>query len=88
MNRDGTMNPMDGKSERERLEKWLSDIAGTEDAEVDCNTLDEMLERVVAIGSRGDDIRSVLPQVALHLEHCPDCSEWYDALIALARETE
>jgi hypothetical protein len=69
-----------------RIRKWLANIANTQDEEVDCDTLESMLERLVAIGESGADIREVLPDIALHLDHCPECGEWYEVLLAMCRE--
>jgi hypothetical protein len=30
-------------------------------------------EQLIAAGTRGEDLRAVLPDLVLHLEHCPDC---------------
>jgi len=68
-----------------RLSAWLRTIATTEDDEVDCDALMQAAEDLVATGTRGDDLRAVLPDLALHLDHCPDCREWYDTLVAFAR---
>ena len=79
---------MDSQSNRQRLQRWLADIASTEAEEIDCEDLEEMLETIVAVGAGGEDIRTVLPAVAVHLDHCPECGEWYEALVALSREVE
>ena len=71
-----------------RISKWLSDIASTEDVEIDCDTLDEMLETIVAAAERGAEIRVILPQVAVHLDHCPECGGWYQVLVDLAGDLE
>jgi predicted anti-sigma-YlaC factor YlaD len=26
-----------------------------------------------------------MPEIALHLDHCPDCREWYETLLAFNR---
>jgi hypothetical protein len=68
-----------------RLSEWLRSIATTEDDEVDCDALAAAAEHLIAAGTRGDDLRAVLPDLALHLEHCPDCRDWYETLIAFSR---
>jgi predicted anti-sigma-YlaC factor YlaD len=78
---------MDNRFEPARLSEWLRSIATTEDVEVDCDALAEAAERLVAAGSRGDDLHVVLPALALHLDHCPDCREWYETLLAFSRES-
>jgi hypothetical protein len=77
---------MDGEIDPNRLQKWLSDIVSTEPDEVDCNVLAIMIETIVAIGSEGKDIRTALPIIAVHLDHCPECGEWYDTIVAMSRE--
>jgi hypothetical protein len=79
---------METDSAQRRLQKWLQAIVNTQDAEVDCDALNGMLEELVAIGSREDDISLLLPDVALHLQHCPECGEWYEVLQAMVRQPE
>jgi hypothetical protein len=77
---------MENRFEPTRLRDWLHSIATTEDDEVDCDALAAAAERLVAIGTRGDDLRAVLTDLALHLDHCPDCREWREMLMAFSRE--
>ena len=76
---------MDTRFDPTRLSEWLRTIATAQDDEIDCDALMQAAESLVAAGSRGDDLRAVLPALALHLDHCPDCRDWYDTLVALAR---
>ena len=71
-----------------RLNEWLRQIATTRDDEIDCDELAAAIGAVVESGVRGDDLRATLPQVAVHLDHCPDCREWYETLVELARELD
>jgi predicted anti-sigma-YlaC factor YlaD len=71
--------------EAARLSEWLQSIATTQDDEVDCDALVEVAEQLIAAGTRGDDLRVVLPHLALHLDHCPECREWYDTIVELSR---
>jgi predicted anti-sigma-YlaC factor YlaD len=77
---------MDNQFEPARLSEWLHTITTTEDDEVDCDALAVAAEQLIAAGTRGDDLRAVLPDLTLHLEHCPDCREWYETLIAFSRD--
>jgi hypothetical protein len=79
---------MESSFDRERLSKWLEDVASTEDEEIDCDTLAEMMESIVAISASSEDVRNVLPDIALHLRHCAGCSEWYETLVELAKHQE
>ncbi len=77
---------MDNQFEPARLSEWLRTIATTEDDEVDCDAFAAAAEQLIAVGTRGDDLRAVLPELALHLEHCPDCRDLYETAIAFSRE--
>jgi hypothetical protein len=76
---------MTNQFEPARPGEWLRSIATTEDDEVDCDALAQAAERLVAAGTRGDDVRAVLPDLGVHLEHCPDCRDWYETLMAFSR---
>ena len=54
---------MDQPFEPARLSEWLRSIAATEDHEVDCDAMMEAAEQLVAAGTRGDDLRAVLPDL-------------------------
>jgi predicted anti-sigma-YlaC factor YlaD len=79
---------MENRFEPTRLAEWLHSIATTEEDEVDCDELTAAAERLVAAGTRGDDLRAVLPGLAVHLDHCPDCRDWYETLLGFSREEE
>ena len=77
---------MEQGPDKQRLQQWFESIASTEEEEVDCAALEEALETIVVIASSGEDIRNVLPAIAVHLDHCPECGEIYETLVVLARE--
>lgn len=72
----------------DRLRKWLDEIASTQEHEIDCVALEQAIERLVFIADRGEDIRAFLPEVAVHLEHCPECGGWYETLVEIARDLD
>jgi hypothetical protein len=76
---------MDNRFDPARLSEWLRSIATTEDDEVDCDAIIEAAESLIGAGARGDDLRLVLPALALHLDHCPDCRDFYETIIALSQ---
>jgi hypothetical protein len=69
------------------LSEWLRDIATTEDDEIDCREAVEAIAAAVELAAAGHDIRSLLPNIAVHLDHCLNCRELFDALVALANES-
>lgn len=72
--------------EPKRLGDWLAAISTTQDEEIDCDTLFALIEEVVEAAVAGVDVRSLLPHVAVHLDHCPDCRDLYETLLALMEE--
>jgi len=77
---------MENQFDPTRLNEWLISIATCEDDEVDCDAIVEAVESLVAANARGDDLRAIMPGLALHLDHCPDCRQWYDTLVALCNQ--
>jgi hypothetical protein len=77
---------MESPFEPARLSEWLQTIATTEDDEIDCDALFEAAEQLIAAGTRGANVRAVLPRLALHLDHCPDCRELYDTVMGFSRQ--
>jgi predicted anti-sigma-YlaC factor YlaD len=69
-----------------RLREHLGNIVTTEDNEVDCDALGAVIEEVVEAAAAGVDVRALVPEIVLHLDHCADCRDWYDTLLALTRE--
>jgi hypothetical protein len=47
-----------------------------------------MLEKIMRVAESGKDIRGVLPAVAVHLDHCPECGEMYETLVLLSQEDQ
>jgi predicted anti-sigma-YlaC factor YlaD len=71
-----------------RVSHLLQIIASTEDEEIDCDDLSRAIDSAAEAAARGADIRGTLPKIAVHLDHCPDCREWYDMLVELVREED
>jgi hypothetical protein len=66
------------------LHEWLRVIMDTRDDEVNCDAMAEAMPSVVEAAARGEDLTALLPELAVHLDHCPDCRDWYEALMELA----
>ena len=73
--------------EPERLSAWLASIAATEDDELDCDALYAIVEEAVDAVVAGADLRTLLPLVAVHIDHCPECRDFYDTLVALTSQS-
>jgi predicted anti-sigma-YlaC factor YlaD len=69
-----------------RLSVWLQRVVATKDHEIDCDELAVTIEVVVEAAARGEDVRASLPAIAVHLDQCPDCQEWFETLVDLTRE--
>lgn len=69
-----------------RLDRWLKAVATTQEEELDCDALFEVIDKAVEMAASGQDVRSLLPGIALHLDHCPDCRDQYETLTAFWEE--
>jgi len=69
-----------------RLSKWLATIATTEENEIDCDAFCDVIEEVVEAAAAGKEVRALLPHLSVHLDHCPDCRDSYQTLLARTRE--
>jgi hypothetical protein len=70
-----------GTGHKERaLRRLVSNVALTQEEEIDCTTC---LERVPVYVDRelaGADVATEMPELQLHLAQCGDCAEEYEAL--------
>jgi len=71
-----------------RLNHWLEAVATTEDEELDCDSVFELMDRAVELAASGQDIRSLLPGIAVHLGHCPDCRDQFETLTEFWKESQ
>jgi hypothetical protein len=68
----------------DRLRYWLAMVETTQPDEMDCDELFELLEELVATVNAGQDVATLFPAVAVHLQHCPTCQDLLDTLVALS----
>lgn len=68
------------------LNRLLQAVATTEAEELDCDSLFELMDKAVEMAASGQDVRSLLPGMAIHLEHCPDCRDQFETLTAFWKE--
>jgi hypothetical protein len=63
------------------LENLLSKLALTEEKEISCDNVHEILDQFTEMELRGEDVAHLMPLVQRHLELCPDCGEEHEALV-------
>ena len=71
----------------QRLSEWMRIISTTAEEEIDCDTILDLAAQVTEAAAAGADVRSLVPLFALHLDHCPDCSDYFDTMVAFVKET-
>lgn len=52
----------------------------TEDVELSCDEVYDLLDQFAEAAQRGEDVAALMPLVQRHLDMCPDCREEYEAL--------
>lgn len=70
--------------EQKEIERLVYRILTTEDEEIDCGQLFELIARYVDLEVSGEEASRLLPMVHQHLEQCDACSELHDMLHELA----
>ncbi len=63
------------------LSKLLQMVKNTDEVEISCDELFELLDHYVEIEARGEEAAHLLPLVKKHLDRCVDCHEEYEALL-------
>jgi len=63
-----------------QAEMMLKMIQKTQEVELSCNDVHDLLSQYTEMALRGEDVTHLLPLVHHHLEFCPDCREEYEAL--------
>ena len=59
----------------------------TEEKEISCDDVHELLDQFAELELHGEDVAHLLPLVQHHLDLCPDCKEEHDVLL-LALQVE
>jgi hypothetical protein len=50
------------------------------DAMLTCDQIFELIDLYAERAAHGEDVAHLMPLVAAHLDMCPDCREYYEAL--------
>jgi hypothetical protein len=67
------------------VKKMVRGIVTTRPDELDCGECFEQVDRFAEMVLEGRDVNEALPLVQDHLEHCRDCREEFEALMAALR---
>lgn len=60
--------------------KFLKMVENTDEVEIACDEVFELLDQYVELEARGEDVAHLFPLVKKHLDRCRDCHEEYEAL--------
>jgi len=67
----------------DQAEKMLRMIENTQEKELSCDEVFELLDIYAEMAERGEDVGEFFPLVEHHLEMCPDCREEYEAVMRI-----
>ncbi len=67
--------------------RLLRMVENTDDVEIGCDEVFELLDRYVELEAQGGNVADLLPFVKKHLDRCRDCHEEYDALVRVLEAT-
>lgn len=71
--------------QHDEIERLIFRILATEDEEIDCGQVFELIARYVDLEVSGAEIKRLFPQVYQHLVQCGACSELHDTLYEIAQ---
>jgi hypothetical protein len=74
-----------GKPSPELLQKMLGQLENTQDVELTCDEVLELMDQFAEASLRGEDVARMMPLVQHHLTMCPDCREEYEALLRILK---
>jgi hypothetical protein len=64
-------------------EKLLSALAMTQEVELSCDEVLELLDQYTELAVSGQDVAKVMPLVHHHMQMCADCHEEFEALLRI-----
>ncbi len=65
--------------------QWVHQVYATQDREIDCGQLFELLSGYVDLQVAGVDAAPWAPQIQVHLAQCAECNDLYQSLLEIAR---
>ena len=63
------------------MESLLIKLSITEEHEISCDDVHEILDQFTELEMRGEDVAHLMPLVQKHLDLCPDCGEEHEVLL-------
>lgn len=68
---------------KEFIQQLLEQLAKTEEQEVTCDEVFEVLDIYTEAVTRGEDTDQLLPLVRRHIQFCQCCKEEYEVLLSI-----
>lgn len=76
-----SQKPITAPQPGETMRKLLVMVENTDDVEIGCDEVFDVLDQYVELEAHGEDVTKLLPLVRKHLDRCLDCREEYEALV-------
>jgi hypothetical protein len=73
----------DAQDSAAMLKKVLFMVEDTDEFELGCDEVFELMDLYVELEARGEDVQTLFPFVKKHLDRCQDCREEYEALASI-----
>ena len=73
--------------DQELLKKLLDKVSRTQQEEIDCQEVFELIDVYTEIAAKGQDAGEMLPLVKHHLQMCAECLEEYEALLRILQSS-
>lgn len=72
---------------QEVLKGMLRKIEQTQDIELTCGEVFDLLDQYAEAAANGEDAGQLMPLVKQHLDLCPDCREEFEALLKVLQSS-
>jgi uncharacterized protein (UPF0335 family) len=73
------------ESAKDKLKKLLDKLSRTQQDEIDCQEVFELIDVYAEAAAQGQDAGAMLPLVRHHLDMCAECLEEYEALLQILK---
>lgn len=82
-----TREKNESANSRAMMGNLLRMVEKTDEVEIGCDEVFELLDQYIEIEQRGEDVSKLIPLVEQHLDKCRDCREEYEALKRVIEST-